>query len=111
GTAWRASTRLHLQAAPFAFDVFTGDWVRALTTGGTLIECPREALLDPAELAALIRRRRIECVELVPAIAEALAEHLEADPGNGPLPLRLLAVGSDSLRSGLLVRLRRLLSP
>jgi amino acid adenylation domain-containing protein len=116
-TAWeplydlRASTRRHLQAAPFAFDVFTGDWVRALTTGGTLVGCPREALLDPAELAALIRKDRIECVELVPAIAEALAEHLEAEPGDGPLPLRLLAVGSDSLRSGLLVRLRRLLPP
>ena len=32
----------HLQAAGFAFDVFTGDWVRALTTGGTLVACPRE---------------------------------------------------------------------
>ena len=31
----------HLQAAGFAFDVFTGDWVRALTTGGTLVACPR----------------------------------------------------------------------
>src|SRR5262249_39301727 len=67
----------HLQAAGFAFDVFTGDWVRALTTGGTLVHCPREALLDPAVLAGLIAGRRVACLELVPAVAEALADHLE----------------------------------
>ncbi len=45
-TAWeqlydlRAALLRHLQAAPFAFDVFTGDWVRALTTGGALVSCP-----------------------------------------------------------------------
>jgi amino acid adenylation domain-containing protein len=114
-TAWeplydlRGTTRRHLQAAPFAFDVFTGDWVRALTTGGTLVACPRPVLVDPAALAALIRRHGVDGLELVPAIAEALAEHLEAEPGEAPLPLRLLTVGSDSLRSGLLRRLRRLL--
>ncbi len=52
-TAWellydlRASTRRHLQAAPFAFDVFTGDWVRALTTGGVLVACPRHCPPGP----------------------------------------------------------------
>ncbi len=107
----RGRVRRHLQAAPFAFDVFAGDWVRALTTGGTLVACPRPVLLDPAELAGLIRAQRVDGIELVPAIAEALAEHLEADPDAGPLPLHLLAVGSDSLRSGLLRRLRRLLPP
>ncbi len=103
----RGTIRRHLQAAPFAFDVFTGDWVRALTTGGTLVACPRHVLLDPARLDDLIRRQHIDGLELVPALAEALAEHIEATP----LPLRLLAVGSDTLRSGLLHRLRRLLSP
>ena len=73
----------HLQAAGFAFDVFTGDWVRALTTGGTLVACPRPVSLDPAALADLIRRERIECLELVPALADALATHLER-PGRRP---------------------------
>jgi amino acid adenylation domain-containing protein len=115
GTAWeslydlRGAVRRHLQAAPFAFDVFTGDWVRALTTGGTLIACPRPVLLDPAELAGLIREHCVDGVELVPALAEALAEHLEAEPGDAPLPLRLLAIGSDTLRSRLIGQLRRLL--
>ena len=57
-TAWerlydlRGATRRHLQAAPFAFDVFTGDWVRALTTGGTLVACPRDVLARPGPVGS-----------------------------------------------------------
>jgi len=113
--AWEQSYALgpgarHLQAAGFGFDVFTGDWVRALTTGGTLISCPREALLDPSTLAALLRDERIDCVELVPAVAEALASEVERTGGT-LAPLRLLVVGSDTLQSDLFVRLRRLAGP
>ena len=100
----------HLQAAGFAFDVFTGDWVRALTTGGTLVACPRSVLLDPAALADLIRRERIECLELVPAVADALATHLERQ-GEDLGGIRLLAVGSDTVRGRLYRRLRRLVGP
>jgi amino acid adenylation domain-containing protein len=113
--AWEACYGLgpglrHLQAAGFGFDVFTGDWVRALTTGGTLVSCPREALLDPSALAALLRTERIDCVELVPAVAEALASELERT-GATLDPLRLLVVGSDTLQSDLFERLRRLAGP
>ncbi len=100
----------HLQAAGFAFDVFTGDWVRALTTGGTLVGCPRRVLLDPEALADLIRSERIECLELVPAIADALAAHLEGQDRN-LADIRLLAVGSDTLRTRLYRRLCRLVGP
>ena len=100
----------HLQAAGFAFDVFTGDWVRALTTGGTLVACPRPVLLDPAALADLIRRERIECLELVPAFADALATHLERQ-GEDLGGFRLLAVGSDTFRGRLYRRLCRLVGP
>ena len=111
--AWEESYELrqgplrHLQVAGFAFDVFTGDWVRALTTGGTLITCPAHVALDPRALHALIERERIECMELVPALAEPLAAHCE-QAGRDLGGLRLLAVGSDSLRSGLYTRLRKL---
>ena len=100
----------HLQAAGFGFDVFTGDWCRALTTGGTLVACPRTVLLDPAALVELIRRERIECLELVPALAEALATHLEHQ-GEDLRGVRLLAVGSDTVRGRLYRRLRRLVGP
>ena len=111
--AWEESYDLrraplrHLQAAGFAFDVFTGDWVRALTTGGTLVTCPRDVALDPRALAKLIDRERIECLELIPGVAEPLAAHLE-QTGRGLAGLRLLAIGSDTLRGGLYSRLRRL---
>ena len=103
--AWESAYNLrrpplrHLQAAGFSFDVFTGDWVRALTTGGTLVACPRPVLLDPAALADLIRRERIECLELVPALADALATHLERQ-GQNLEGVRLLAVGSDTECAG-----------
>jgi amino acid adenylation domain-containing protein len=114
--AWRSAYRLdeaplrHLQVAGFAFDVFTGDWVRALVTGGTLVACPRDVALDPRALAELIEREQIACVELVPALAEPLASHCERTDRN-LAGLRLLAVGSDSLRAGLYWRLRTLVGP
>ena len=114
--AWESAYNLrrpplrHLQAAGFGFDVFTGDWVRALTTGGTLVACPRPVLLDPAALADLISRERIECLELVPALADALAAHLERQ-GEDLDGVRLLAVGSDTVRGRLYRRLSRLVGP
>ena len=100
----------HLQAAGFSFDVFTGDWVRALSTGGTLVGCPRSVLLDPAALCDLIRRERIECLELVPALADLLATHIEQKREHLG-GIRLLAVGSDTVRGRLYRRLRRLVGP
>ena len=41
--------RSHLQMASFAFDVFGGDMVRALGSGGKLV-IARETLLDPLRL-------------------------------------------------------------
>jgi amino acid adenylation domain-containing protein len=111
--AWAAVYNLrrpplrHLQAAGFGFDVFSGDWIRALTSGGTLVGCPRTVLLDPAALLGLIERERIECVELVPALAEHIVSHLD-QTGGDLAGLRLLAVGSDMLHGDLYRRLCRL---
>jgi amino acid adenylation domain-containing protein len=106
----RQPARRHLQVAGFSFDVFTGDCVRALTTGGALVHCPRAVLFDPAALAELIRRQRIDCLELVPALAEALAAHLE-ETGENIACVRLFAVGSDKLSAELYRRLCRLVGP
>jgi amino acid adenylation domain-containing protein len=100
----------HLQVAGFGFDVFSGDWIRALTTGGTLVACPRTVLLDPAALLDHIRREGIECLELVPALAEHIVSHLGQTSGN-LTGLRLLAVGSDTLRDDLYHRLCGLVGP
>ncbi|MFO0958315.1 MAG: amino acid adenylation domain-containing protein [Isosphaeraceae bacterium] len=100
----------HLQMAGPAFDVFTGDWIRALGTGAALVLCPKETLLDPPALAALIASQRIDSAEFVPAVASALIDHLERSGGRLDT-LRLAVVGSDAWRAGRHERLRRLCHP
>ena len=88
----RGATRRHLQAAPFAFDVFTGDWVRALTTGGTLVACPRHVLLDPAGLGrADPGRERSTASSWSRPSPRPWPSTSRACPAPTPLPLRLLA--------------------
>ena len=62
----------HLQMANPSFDVFTGDLVRALCSGGALVLCPRDTLVDPEELHALIVREQIDCAEFLPAVLREL---------------------------------------
>ncbi len=85
----------HLQVASPAFDVFTADWVRALTTGACLVVCPPLARLDPSALSACLRERRITCAEFVPAVVRTLLGHWCDHPPVFP-DLRLVAVGSDN---------------
>ena len=100
----------HLQMANFAFDVFTGDWVRALGSGGTLVFCPRETLLDPPALHELMVRERVTCAEFVPTVIENLLPYLE-ESGKSLDFLQLLVVGSDLWHAGEYERLRRLAGP
>ena len=67
----------HLQMASLSFDVFTGDLVRALSSGGTLVLCPRETLLEPRALLTLLREQSITHAEFVPAVVRQLLRHLE----------------------------------
>ena len=110
--AWEAAYGLrpsaHLQMAGVAFDVFAGDWSRALGSGGTLVLCPRDLLLDPEALAELIDREQIGFAEFVPAVVDGLVAHLERSP-RSLQDLRLVAVGSDRWHAGLHERLRRVL--
>ncbi|HEY1380035.1 MAG TPA: condensation domain-containing protein, partial [Gemmataceae bacterium] len=81
--AWEDAYRLrseatsHLQMASCAFDVFAGDWTRALCSGGKLVLCPREFLLDPPRLYGLMLREEVDCAEFVPAVLRNLVQHLE----------------------------------
>ncbi len=107
----RTRARRHLQMANPAFDVFTGDWVRALGTGAALVLCTKETLLDPAALLGLIERERIDAAEFVPAVAQALIDHAERFGPNGLRRLKLAVVGSDAWRAGRHERMRRLCAP
>ncbi|MCP4658895.1 MAG: AMP-binding protein, partial [bacterium] len=86
----------HLQMASFSFDVFVGDLVRALCSGGCLVLCPRELLLEPERLYERMIRRRVDAAEFVPAVVRGLLEHLERRDDADLGFMRLMVVGSDT---------------
>jgi len=98
--AWKVVYRLkllttYLQMANTTFDVFSGDLVRALCSGGTLVLCPSDILLKPRQLYELMKRERIDCAEFVPAVLRHLVEYLQET--NQFLDfVGVLACGSDS---------------
>ncbi|MYS85077.1 non-ribosomal peptide synthetase/MFS transporter [Embleya scabrispora] len=80
---WQQAYRLrpewtYLQAASFSFDMFVGETLRAHLSGGRLVVAPRETLLDPADLHALMNTENVNCTELVPAVLRALLDHTES---------------------------------
>ncbi len=100
----------HLQMASFSFDVFTGDFIRALGSGARLVLCPREVLLDPERLYGLMRTERVDGAEFVPAVVRALVDHLERSDGSLDF-MRLLVVSSDAWYAGEVAALARLCGP
>ncbi|MER7516740.1 non-ribosomal peptide synthetase/type I polyketide synthase [Streptomyces sp. NPDC126499] len=102
--------RVHLQLANPSFDVFTGDLVRALCSGGTLVLIGRELLFDTARLYATMRTERVDCGEFVPAVVRGLMNHCERDGVRLDF-MRLLIVGSDAWKVEEYERLRALCGP
>lgn len=91
----QAKIRCHLQMASFSFDVFTGDWVRALCSGGTLVLCPRDILIDPPLLYAFIQQHQIDAAEFVPAVLRPLVQYVH-DRQQRLDHFKLLICGSDT---------------
>lgn len=113
--AWRRRYRLdgagcHLQLAGQGFDVFTGDVVRALCSGGRLVIAPDEAVLDPSALHTLMRDENVDVAEFTPAVMQVLLDHLEATGGDLSF-MRVVIVGSDVWLARDHHRLRRLVAP
>ncbi|WP_009630731.1 non-ribosomal peptide synthetase [Synechocystis sp. PCC 7509] len=97
---WEAAYQLqniscHLQMANFCFDVFVGDLVRALCSGGKLVLCPRDYLLEPAALYSLLRQHQVDCAEFVPAVLTNLVQYLAKSQQRLDF-MRLVICGSDS---------------
>lgn len=115
-TAWehafglKGRIRSHLQMANFCFDGFLGELVRTLTSGAKLVICPREFLLSPDRLLALVRNEQVEVADFVPPVLRALAGHLRAS-GQDLGGLRLVIVGSDTVSTDELAGIRRLGGP
>ena len=85
-----------LQIASLSFDVFTGDLIRALTNGGTLVVCDAETRADPAELCILLARQRITLFESTPGLILPLMEHIRTEGLSLP-SLRMIILSSDTL--------------
>jgi thioester reductase-like protein len=81
-----------------------------LCSGGELILCPREVLLEPARLYDLMRREGVDCAEFVPSALRSLAQHLE-ESGQSLDFMRLLVAGADVWYAGEYRRFRRLCGP
>ncbi len=101
---------VHLQMANLAFDVFTGDLLRAVGSGGTLMLCPQETLMKPQKLYEVMRRSGVNCAEFVPAVLLHLLEYLESVSKNLSF-FRLLIVGSDILHIEDFQRIRQSCGP
>ncbi|WP_406016411.1 amino acid adenylation domain-containing protein [Streptomyces sp. NBC_00984] len=102
--------RVHLQMAAPSFDVFTGDVVRALCSGGNLVLVDRDLLFDTERLYTTMRQERVDCAEFVPAVVRGLMDHCERR-GLRLDFMRLLVVGSDVWKVGEYRRLQELCGP
>lgn len=114
--AWREEYRLdhdvhvHLQMASPSFDVFTGDLVRALCSGGTLVLIGRDLMFNTSRLYDTMRAEHVDCGEFVPAVVRGLISHCEREGARLDF-MRLLVVGSDAWKNEEYERLRALCGP
>lgn len=86
-------TQVHLQMASTSFDVFCGDWMRALTTGKTLQLCPRSTLLNIPLLADTIAENGVDFAEFVPTVMRKLVDYLRSK--DRTLDMRMVVVASE----------------
>ncbi|MEJ8546228.1 amino acid adenylation domain-containing protein [Brevibacillus borstelensis] len=102
GYAWLKEYRLDrfpvslLQIASTSFDVFVGDLVRTVISGGRMIICPETSKLDLPALYQLIHEHQVSIVESTPALLIPLFDYiydceLQVDS------MKLLILGSDQL--------------
>ncbi|WP_419961089.1 non-ribosomal peptide synthetase [Psychrobacillus sp. BM2] len=90
-----SETNSHLQMANLSFDVFTGDWVRALCSGKKLVLCEKIQLMDPKSLYNLMKEERVDIGEFVPVVLRTLISYLNTE--NKSLDfMKLVICGSDS---------------
>lgn len=98
--AWRrhylldAHSPVLLSLASIAFDVFTGDWCRALINGGKLVIVPEEKKLNLAWLCTAIAKYQVNIFESTPALIRQLVDYADTF-GINLASLRLLILGSD----------------
>lgn len=104
--AWQDAYQINkddgvLQTASFSFDVFTGDWVRALASGAKLVLNPYNLILSPddsktgEELYHLMKENGVTVAEFTPPVLRKLMRYAR-NTENSLDFMRLIIVGADS---------------
>ncbi|GAA2649739.1 hypothetical protein GCM10010400_00790 [Streptomyces aculeolatus] len=83
-----------LSMASAAFDVFAGDLVRSVCSGGTLVLAPDDVWSSSRALHRLIRELRVEAVEFVPGLVRARLIEYVTEHGLSLDSLRLVINGT-----------------
>jgi amino acid adenylation domain-containing protein len=99
-----------LQAAAPGFDVATGDLARALLTGCRLVTCPRETLLSPPDLHALMERTGTDYAEFTPSLLRPFVRYL-AEAGLSLKFMRCLVAGGEHWTNADYQALRKVAGP
>ncbi|WP_157934911.1 AMP-binding protein [Mycobacteroides abscessus] len=109
---YRLGDRAHnvLQLGAWSSDVFLGDFLKAMSTGGQLIIASDERRVDFEYLTTLIRAHEVCLAESTPALILAVLRHLN-DVGECPPSLHTLIVGADLFRTAELEEALSLLWP
>lgn len=85
----------HLQMASFfSFDVFSGDLVRGLCSGGKLVLCRKEILLNIPLLYNIMEKEEVNIGEFVPAIIRNMMNYIR-NSGKRLNFMKTIVVGSD----------------
>ncbi|HEY53307.1 MAG TPA: amino acid adenylation domain-containing protein, partial [Caldilineae bacterium] len=100
----------HLQMANFSFDVFSGDFVRALGSGGKLVLAPRDLLLSAPDLHRLMVEEQVSVAEFVPPVLRNLVQHLQEERDDLTF-MEVLVCASDSWFVDEYQRFRRFCGP
>jgi amino acid adenylation domain-containing protein len=87
-----------------AFDASVKQLIAPLLRGGTVWLPSREERLDPARLLAALAARSRVALSCVPAMWEALLDHLDATGAQPPGSLELVLLGGDRLTDQLAAR-------
>ena len=72
-----STPRCYIQVASTSFDVSTGDWVRSLCSGGTLVIVKQEVLLAPSEFCDVMMREGVTALECTPAFFRSVMRYLK----------------------------------
>lgn len=104
-----ADTRTHLQMANPTFDVFCGDFVRALCGAKHLVLCSKSLVLNIPALYDLIINEQVDCAEFVPSVVRNVI--LYAQQKNLALhSFKRLMVGSEQWKVAEYMQLKGMLT-